>query len=98
MDEIKAKIDAEVANAAKTPHEILQLIFEMAYKVVERDDINSRLTMARFATLLVNLSEQADKITQVNLAVQRKLVCLTWALAGLTAGLLAVAILQILHP
>jgi len=89
-DPIKTKIDDEVANVSKTRREILQLIFEMAYKTVESDDIKNRITTARFATLLVNLSEQADKIT-------RKLVCLTWALIFLTVGLLVVAAIQICH-
>jgi hypothetical protein len=89
-DPIKTKIDDEVANVSKTPREILQLIFEMAYKTVESDDIKNRITMGRFATLLVNLSEQADKIT-------RKLVCLTWALVFLAFALLVFEAIQICH-
>ena len=84
------KIDDEVANASKTPREILRLIFEMAYKTVEPDDIKSRITMARFATLLVNLSEQADKIT-------RKLVCLTWALVFFTVALFVLTLVVAAH-
>jgi hypothetical protein len=101
MDEITARIDKEVANASKTPREILQLIFEMAYKTVESDDIKNRITMARFATLLVNLSEQANKITQENLKMQRKLVCLNWTLIFLTAGLfiatIALLVVEAIH-
>jgi len=104
MDAKEKKIDDEVANASKTPREILQLIFEMANKTLETPDINIRSTIARFATLLVNLSEQADKITQENLKMQRKLVRLNWTLIFLTVGLfianialLVVAAIQIWH-
>jgi hypothetical protein len=104
MNEIKAKIDDEVATASKTPREILKSIWESAYVLDGRDDINIRRTMARFATLLVNLSEQADTITRENLAMQRKLVRLNWTLVFLTValfvatvGLLVVAAIQIWH-
>jgi hypothetical protein len=52
-------------------------------------------TIARFATLLVNLSEQSDKVSQENLERQRKLVYLTWGLFWLTLGLTLVAVVQI---
>ena len=101
MDAIEDKIENEVANASKTPREILKLIFEMAYKTVENDDIKNRITTARFAALLVNLSEQADKITQENLKMQRKLVCLNWTLIFLTAGLfiatIALLVVEAIH-
>jgi hypothetical protein len=48
--------------------------------------------------LLVNLSVQADKITQENLAMQRKLVRLTLALNFLTFVLLVVAAITVWHP
>jgi len=90
MDEIKAKIDKEVAAASNKTREILQSIWESAYVLEGRDDINSRRTIARFATLLVNLSEQADKI-------HRQMVRLNWTLVFLTFALLVFAAIQIWH-
>jgi hypothetical protein len=90
MNEIKAKIDAEVAAASKKPPEILQSIHEVVFDFEIPNDVKITRTMARFATLLVNLSEQADKIT-------RKLVCLTWALVFLTVALLVVEAIRIWH-
>ena len=89
-----AKIDFEVAIASKEPREILRLTCEAAYKVVDRDDVNTRITMARFAALLVHLSEQADKITKKNLAIQGKLVGLSWALVALTFVLLVFSVIH----
>ena len=103
-DAIKTKIDAEVAAASKTPREILQSIHEVVFDFKIPDDVKITRTMARFATLLVNLSDQADRITRENLAMQRKLVCLnrtliflTVALFVATVGLLVVAAIQIWH-
>ncbi len=86
-DAIKAKIDAEVAAASKKPREILQSIHEVVFDFEIPNDVKITRTMARFATLLVNLSAQADKIT-------RKLVCLTWTLVFFTVALLVVAVIQ----
>jgi hypothetical protein len=93
--EIEAKIDTEVAAASKTPREILKSIWESAYVVSGQDAINIRRTMARFATLLVNLSEQADKISRKVECLTRTLVALTVALLVVTVGLL---LFEICHP
>ena len=58
------------------------------------DQTGSRVT-ARFASLLVVLGEQADKSTQENLEMQRKVVRLTWGLFWLTLALTFVAAIQI---
>jgi hypothetical protein len=65
------------------------------YQLDGREDVKITRTMAKFATLLVNLSEQADKITQENLAMQQKLVRLTWALFIVTVVLAFVGAVQI---
>ena len=92
------RIEDGVAAASKGIPVILRDIHAAAENSeASREDIMIKRTIASFANLLVKLSVQADKITQENLAMQGKLVRLTWMLAVLTAGLLAVTVSQILY-
>jgi hypothetical protein len=85
------RIEDGVAAGSKDIRAILWTIHEAAENSESsREDIMIKRTIARFANLLVNLSEQAEKIT-------RKLVCLTWALVFLTFALLVVEAIHIWH-
>ena len=52
-------------------------------------------TMSRFAALLVVLSRQADEATRANIALQQKVVRLTWGLFWLTLALTFVGAVQL---
>lgn len=60
---------------------------DIAFSKNDPSQIN--LTLAYFSTLLIKLSRQAEKST-------KKIICLTYALFGLTFVLLVVAIIQII--
>ena len=93
------RIENGVAAASNDRLTILRSIHEAAENSeASREDIMIKRTIARFANLLVKLSVQADKITQENLAMQRKLVRLTWTLNFLTFVLLVVAVITVWHP
>lgn len=96
QQKLTAKIASEVQFASGERREILRAIQAVAWDKRETDDAKRiAVTMARFATLLVSLSEQADKFTQDNLGVQRKLTRLTWGLFWLTLVLAFVAAAQL---
>lgn len=75
----------------KNRRELLAAIHDSVYHLNADNATKVARAQARFATLLVALSEQADKTTQENLEMQRKLVRLTWALFILTVALTFVA-------
>lgn len=77
----------EVSAVDHERREILRSIHESIHDQRVRGDQKISLTQARFATLLVSLSEQTDKTTKQNLDMQRKVVNLTWGLLGLTIAL-----------
>ncbi len=74
----------------KSPEDLLKEIFICATDHKFQGAVTStNKTIAFFSSLLVILSRQAEKST-------KKIVHLTWALFGLTAALLLVAIIQII--
>lgn len=97
--EAQKKVDAtivqEVAAVTHDRRDILKSIHESVHDLRVFDAQKISLTQARFATLLVSLSEQADKTTQQNLDMQRVVVSLTRRLFWLTIALGLIAVVQI---
>jgi hypothetical protein len=90
------RIEDGVKGASNDLRSILLTIHEAAENSeASREDIMIKRTIARFANLLVSLSEQANTITQENLALQRKLIRLNWTLIFLTAVLAFVGFVQL---
>ncbi len=76
----KESIEREVKKVSENKREILRSIHEAT---LDRDmNETGRITkvIARFATLLVSLGEQADSI-------QNKIIWLSWVIISLTAAL-----------
>ena len=99
----KGKEDLERAAAGAIEklklerHELLKDIQRAASNpLLVQDGERVSLTTARFAILLVKLSEDADIQYQANMKIQRRLIFLTWALLFLTVILLAVAAAQLI--
>ena len=87
QQKVSEEVAQEVEAASKDPREILKSIFDRVHDLNLDDAKKVAYVQARFATLLVALSELAKKTTQENLKMQRKLVRLTWALFILTVAL-----------
>ena len=92
---VEAAVAREVEASRQDKSTILRAIHEAVFHLNPPDAEKIARVLARFATLLVNLSDQADKTTQENLRLQSKLVRLTWALFWLTLALALVAAVQI---
>ena len=80
--EINARINTEIDSLnTKTARELLRSVHESVYHLNPTDAVKLMRTQARFATLLVKLSEQADVST-------RRIISLTWILVVLTVVLI----------
>jgi len=86
--QVDAKIEEEVVATTKERREILRSIHQVVYNPDMSDTGRITKVIARFATLLVSLSIQADRI-------QRLLIWLTVAIAALTLVLVALTIVML---
>ena len=77
---VNRSTEAEVKKVSENKHEILRSIHEAVFDKSMSDTGRIITVIARFATLLVSLSEQADSI-------QNKVVWYTRVIALLTAAL-----------
>jgi hypothetical protein len=89
---IKSEIDS---LDTKSPRELLRWVHDSVYHLNSSDTVKLMRTQARFATLLVKLSEQADRQFELSMKIQKTMICLTKALLWVTAVLLVVAFVQI---
>jgi hypothetical protein len=79
--EVEANIDTEIVKVDADRRQILRSIFEASHIADFSDSARLQCTIARFATLLVSLSIQADRI-------QRWMIGLTVAIAVMTLVLM----------
>lgn len=84
----EAKIDAEIAKVSLDRREILRSIFASLHLASMQDPARLQTTVARFATLLVALSLQAD-------GIQRWMIRLTWAIAIMTFVLVVLTVIML---
>jgi hypothetical protein len=85
---VDAKVEAEVAASAKERREILHSLHHAVYDLNMSDTGRITTVVARFATLLVSLSIQADRI-------QRWMIWLTVAIAIMTLVLVALTVVML---
>jgi hypothetical protein len=86
--DVQNKIDAEIAKVSYDRKSLLRSIVESLHIADFSESARLQMTIARFATLLVALSVQADRI-------QRWMVGLTVAIAIMTFVLLVLTIVML---
>jgi hypothetical protein len=93
----RKEAEKETANdLAKTTERLLTDIHDESLDDQTRDRaMTVSRTIARFAALLVVLSNQAGRVSRENMTLQNKLVRLTWGLFWLTLALTFVGAVQL---
>jgi hypothetical protein len=86
--DVENKIDVEIAKVGDERKSLLRSIFESLHIADFSESARLQMTIARFATLLVALSAQADRI-------QRWMVGLTVAIAIMTLVLVVLTIVML---
>jgi|SRR5665213_314026 len=89
--EINARINTEIDSLnTKTARDLLRAVHESVYHLNPTDTVKLMRTQARFATLLVKLSEQADISSRRIIKLTLILVILTVVLIFFTTALIIV--------